>query len=492
MFRPTTTRHMPNHTRVRYSVRLAILLLLLAIGAVAVTHAAERPRLLVTNALILTMAANDEEPFTGYLVVDGAGTIASVGRGAAPADVGAKQTIDAQGMFLIPGFISGHSHLAASVRRGRLPDKELDGLIDNPVPFFSGRFYEKGDLYSFALHGSLDYLRNGITSAFEYPIRSREMTNEALYKEMLQAELASGLRVVYGYNVPDLPLQQARAAFLDFKEFAEKEATKNPRLLKLALAKTGHLGRWGKDFFPNEVAIAKEFGLDLQLHFLESNFYQRQNRADFKMMQEAGALQVGLIYGHFIHHSEEILQKSVAAGARMIWNPLSNGRLASGLADVPKYLKAGMTVGMGLDGQSTADLSDPFENMRMGLYSQRMKYNNASILLPQDMLRLHTLGTAQAVGVADKVGSLEAGKLADFLLVDTTYPDTGPVYDPYATLVFVCSSSNVDTVFVGGEAVVKRQQPLKFDAIKIAAEVKARVAAIQRRGEQKAVPVASR
>ena len=127
------------------------------------------------------------------------------------------------------------------------------------------------------------------------------MTDEDLYKEMLQAELASGMRIVYGYNVPDLPLEQARAAFVDFKAFAEREAARNPRLLKLALAKTGHIGRWGKDFFPNEVAIAKEFDLDLQLHFLESNFYQRQNRADFKMMEEVGALDVGLIYGHFIH-----------------------------------------------------------------------------------------------------------------------------------------------------------------------------------------------
>ena len=85
---------------------------------------------------------------------------------------------------------------------------------------------------------------------------------------------------------------------------------------------------------------------------------------------------------------------------------------------------------MGLDGQSTADLADPFENMRMGLYSQRMKYNNASILLPQDMLRLHTLGTAQAIGVADKVGSLEVGKFADFLLVDTDPTGHGPGVRP--------------------------------------------------------------
>lgn len=471
-------------------VRLGVLAAVLG-GALPLLLAAEPARLLVTNALVLTLADNDKEPFTGYMLVDADGRIAALGRGAPPAGTTAARTLDAQGQIVMPGFLSGHSHLAASVRRGRLPDKELDGLIDNPVPFFKSEYFGPGDLYAFALHGSLDYLRNGITTAFEYPIRARYM-GEELYREMFAAEIASGMRLVYGYNVPDLPPAEARQAFLDFKAYADRTAAGNPRYLKLALAKTGHIGRWGHDFFPTEVAIAKEFGLDLQVHFLESRVYQMQNRADFKMMEEAGALQIGIIYGHFIHHSEEILLKSVAAGARMIWNPLSNGRLASGLADVPKYLKAGMTVGMGLDGQSTADLADPFENMRMGLYSLRMKYRSASILLPQDMLRLHTLGTARAIGVADQVGSLEVGKFADFLLVDPTQPDTGPVYDPYATLVFVCNNANVDTVFVGGEAVVKRGQPLKFDAAAVARDAKARVAAMKLRSEKPVAVVTQR
>jgi 5-methylthioadenosine/S-adenosylhomocysteine deaminase len=468
-----------------FSLRIAATLL--GGGSTFVSlHAADAPRLLVTNALVVTLADGDDKPFTGYLLVGSDGRIAAVGAGAAPAGAAAAQTIDGTGMIVMPGFISGHSHLGSSVRRGRLPDKELDGLIENPVPFFAAQYVGPGDLHAFALHGSLDYLRNGITTAFEYPIRNRYL-GEEFYKEMFQAEISSGMRIVYGYNVPDLPLPAARQAFIDFKAFAEKTAAGNPRYLKLALAKTGHLGRWGHDFFPTEVAIAKEFGLDLQLHFLESALLQMQNRADFKMMEEVGALKVGLIYGHFIHPSEEILLKSVAAGARMIWNPLSNGRLASGLANIPRYLKAGMTVGMGLDGQGTSDLADPFENMRMGLYSLRMKTNNASILLPLDMLRLHTLGTARAIGVADKVGSLEVGKFADFLLVDPTQPDTGPIYDPFATLVFVCASSNVDTVFVGGEPVVKRGQPLKFDAAAVARDVKARVAAMKQRSEAKSL-----
>jgi len=454
--------------------------LCLAAGSAMVSSMTAAARLLVVNGQFATLSEAHPEPFVGHMLVAEDGTIAAISPGSPPPGMNAVETLDATGMIIMPGFLSGHSHIAASVRRGRLPGMELDGLIDNPVPFFRAELYEEGDLHAFALHGALDYLRHGITTYFEYPIRPRFL-NDELYREMFAAELRAGARFVYGYNVPDLPPAEARQAFVEFKAYTEQLAAGDPRFLKLALAKTGHIGRWGHDFFATEVAIAKEFGLDLQLHFLESNRYQMQNRADFAMMEQVGALEVGLIYGHFIHHSQQILDKSVAAGARMIWNPLSNGRLASGLADIPKYLEAGMVVGMGLDGQSTSDLADPFENMRMGLYSIRMEYNDASILLPLDMLRLHTVGTARAIGVADRVGTLEPGKFADFLVVDTMHPDTGPVHDVYATLVFACSTANIDFVYVGGEPVVRRLQPLKFDAAAVARDVRERVAAMKKR-----------
>ena len=84
------------------------------------------------------------------------------------------------------------------------------------------------------------------------------------------------------------------------------------------------------------------------------------------------------------------------------------------LPDIPKYLASGIKVGMGVDGQASADLPDPFENMRVGLYFVRAKYEDASIMQPIDVLRLHTLGSAEVMGIADKVGTLEAGKFADF------------------------------------------------------------------------------
>jgi 5-methylthioadenosine/S-adenosylhomocysteine deaminase len=143
---------------------------------------------------------------------------------------------------------------------------------------------------------------------------------------------------------------------------------------------------------------------------------------------------------------------------------------------------------MGIDGQASADISDPFENMRMGLYGIRMKYQDASIMQPIDVLKLHTIGTAEVLGVEDEVGTLTPGKYADFLVIDPAEMDTGPVSDVYATLVFACKISNLERVYVGGSLVTERGRLIDHDYAGIAAQVQDRVGAINTRLTAVAAP----
>jgi 5-methylthioadenosine/S-adenosylhomocysteine deaminase len=115
------------------------------------------------------------------------------------------------------------------------------------------------------------------------------------------------------------------------------------------------------------------------------------------------------------------------------------------------------------------------------MYGLRMKYQDASVMMPIDVLKLHTIGTAKVLGVADQVGTLLPGKYADFLVVDPANIDTGPVTDLYATLVFACKISNLERVYVGGDFVVERGQPLAHDMGRISAEVRTRVEGIKAR-----------
>jgi cytosine/adenosine deaminase-related metal-dependent hydrolase len=225
-----------------------------------------------------------------------------------------------------------------------------------------------------------------------------------------------------------------------------------------------------------EKAMMDKFHLGNQSHFLEPPGNVQEDQAKFKWYVDSGLLgRNGLYFGHFIHTNDAILEATAKAGGGMSWNPLSNGRLASGVADIPKYLKMGVRVGMGVDGEASADLADPFENMRTGLYAIRDKYEDATIMSPYQVLYLHTMGSADVMGVKNKLGSLETGKFADFLVIDPTR--FGTVFDPYASLVLVTAERDMERVYVGGVLKVDHGRLLGQDMGQVQMETNARSAA---------------
>jgi len=441
---------------------LSIIALILTDGSCALGSGHS---LLVKNGLLVTLAEGTEESFVGFLLVDSEGRIARIGAGEPNPGIEADSTVDAAGKIVMPGFLSGHSHPWQSAWRGLKPDGELWPWMTS-LHFTYTRYMGQGDWYAFALHGDLDHLRHGITTWIDYS--QRFGASEDIYLEQFQADIDSGGHFVFSYVMDRNTIRDAGLASVN--AFVERKAgtSGSERCLRVNLNSMGI--HFDKEILKIEVAVAHEKEWEMHFHFLETpsadGGYGR-----FSWFEETGALKEKLIFAHFIHTNDEILQKSAAAGAAMIWNPLSNGRLASGLPDIPHYLEMGIKVGMGVDGQASADIADPFENMRMGLYALRMKHRSAKGLQPIDILRLHTIRTAEILGVASQVGNLAVGKYADFLIIDPQKPDTGPINDPVATLVFSCSANNIEAVYVAGKAKVLGSDVLGHDARALAAEV---------------------
>jgi cytosine/adenosine deaminase-related metal-dependent hydrolase len=444
-------------------------------------------KLVVKNAFILTMAANQKEPIQGYLVIGDDGRLITVAAGDPPSNLQTKESLDAGGHWVIPGFISAHSHLWQSAFRGLGSDQTLLGWIDalyKPAVKASPE-----DMYWFTLDGCLDHLQHGITAAynFNYEARTRApnaTTADEYDKDGFRAEMDSGIRFVHSMSPgratapevqPSYGYEQAR---LPMKAFLDWTATqpKSPNFLSVMI--TG-LTAFNTTYQQTvmEKQLGDEFHLGNETHYLEPPETQYEQQSKFRWFMDSGLLSKNLIFGHFIHTNRFILEESAKAGASMSWNPLSNGRLASGVADIPAYLKAGIRVGMGVDGEASADLADPFENMRTGLYAVRDKYENATVMSPYDVLRLHTMGSADVMGVADRLGSLEKGKYADFLVIDPTRFRT--IFDPYASLVFVAGERDLERVYVGGDLLVQNGALVKQDMVKERAEVSKRVAALR-------------
>jgi cytosine/adenosine deaminase-related metal-dependent hydrolase len=449
-------------------------------------------KLLVKNALIIT-GKPGEEHFLGYLSVGTDGKIASIGPGDPPEGMAVASVLDVQGRFVAPGFVSAHSHLFQSPLRGLGSDRTLYGWLESIRELI--RHATPDDLYWFCRHGAADFLRNGITTAYDFTysgelgggqrsvgIGEKPLVappdQEPYEQAQIRAKLDSGIRFVNSLSIVPLGTEaEIHARFSRILAYA-REFSGNPHFLKMAISGWVQLSP-GIEAAHREVRFMREFGLINQAHFLESPERVPEQQAKFAWYREAGALGPDFIFGHYIHTTPGIVAATAAAGAHMCWQPLANGRIGSGVADIPAYRKAGIKVGIGLDDQSCADVSDPFENLRTGLYAVRDRYQDASVLSVRDMLYLHTMGGAEILGIADLVGSLEPGKFADFLVVDPRRPDTGPVHDPVATYVLACGLRNLEQVYVGGECVADGCTLVRQDEAAIRHQIDARMARLQ-------------
>jgi 5-methylthioadenosine/S-adenosylhomocysteine deaminase len=437
-----------------------------------------KAKLLVTNAYIFSMAYDQREPFHGYLVVANDGRLTTVAPGEPPSTLKAAATWNANGHWILPGFISAHSHLWQSAYRGLASSQTLTGWITELYGKQSSHATAE-DLYWFTLEGSLDHLRHGITAAYNFSLGGHTPDQSLAFNQQeFNAELASGIRFVHGWQPGHVAqtntVEQTRENLKAFLDWSAPQR-QNPRVLSVMI--NGMTSFVPRDDAPQEaaleVSLMREFHLGNQTHYLEPPETEDSEQALFPLFVHSGMLSDQLIFGHFIHTTPEILAATGSAHAAMSWNPLSNGRLASGTADIPAYLKAGIRVGMGVDGEASADLADPFENMRTGLYAIRDMYQSAYIMTPYDVLRLQTMGSADVLGVSDRLGSLETGKFADFLVVDPTH--FGVVFDPYATLVLAASEPDLERVYVGGQLQVERGTLLHQDLRHVEAEVNRRV-----------------
>ncbi|GGM81490.1 amidohydrolase family protein [Dactylosporangium sucinum] len=425
-------------------------------------------QLLVSSATLIVPSADGCAALPdGWLLVDSAGRIADLGTGATPRAEPSTARLDVAGAFVGPGFVSSHSHLFTSGSRGLGTDQTLYGWAE--AMYRTTRHCSPDDIYWCTLHGALDFLGAGVTTAYDF------CDTRLRFEPLQQGQRRTGSEL----RPPEYAFRQADAKadaglrFVNSVQLDEFVGTEQEVLDRL-----GDVVRYGQGADPRyylrtaisggvqwsadrgtavlEVAAMRRFNLLNQPHFLETREHLEQQREKFDWYEQAGALGPDLVFGHFVQATPEIVARAAAAGCAMSWQPTANGRLASGVADIPTVRAGGMRVGVGLDDQSCTDLADPWQNMRMGLYMLRAVTGSPTQLSPGQMLRMHTLGSAEVIGVEDVVGSLEVGKYADFVVVDPRSPDVGPVWDPIASYVLACGLRNLRDVYVGGELVSRQ------------------------------------
>lgn len=165
-----------------------------------------------------------------------------------------------------------------------------------------------------------------------------------------------------------------------------------------------------------------------------------------------------MVIAHGIHLSQHDQALLKQADAGVVYNPMANVKGATGIAPAWDMFRADMRVGLGTDGPMSSNQVDLWRTLSYAANMQRLKHSDRTIMIPEQVIEMATIGGAKALHMEDEIGSLEVGKKADIIIVETQSANMMPSYDPYATLVYQANPSNVDTTIVNGKVVMEQRQ----------------------------------
>ena len=433
--------------------------------------------LTITNALIIPM---NEEPssFNGYVRVrDGA--ITAISAGAPPQSAADEETIDAGGAVLMPGLVNAHTHLYQVLLRAVWEDLELMPWLKRI--YGCARVLTPEHFYTGSLLGCVEAIRSGVTTVCEHNFLNP--SPECAF-ETIRAMENSGLRAVFartimdtGEIVPDCTKEKPEQAF---------------RLIEAILAKHKNAGQLTFMTGPNTPPInttpdllrevrrfADANSIGISAHVAESKSVVEAVRRDHgkngvvEFLQQFGIPGKNSIFAHSVHVSSEEIGILKETGSSVSHNPVSNMMLGDGVAPVVEMLRQGVNVALGTDGAASNHSQDLFDTMKTASLLQKVHHQDAGVIKPYEVLKMATIGGAKALGLDSLCGTIEVGKRADLILVNIDTVHHQPVNDIFSQIVHCAKASDVHTVIIDGEIVMRDRQLLRLDDKKIVADAKA-------------------
>lgn len=420
----------------------------------------------VTNALLLASA--EAVPVASAVLQAEDGAITYVGSELqAPPCPPEAEVLDAAGMLLMPGLVNAHTHAAMTLFRGVADDMPLKPWLEEKIWPMEGRL-EPADVYWGTLLGIAEMLRAGVTcynDMYHY------------FAEGARAAVDAGIRAVLsGVLLGFLP--NAADLLTEAVEFCLDLAGSGPSRV------TPMLGPHAPYTCPDPllrkvVAAAGEHGLGVHIHLAETagevaDSLRGHGTTPVRHMADLGMLELQVAAAHCVHLTDDDVALAAQSGLGCCHCPSSNMKLASGFARVPDLLAAGAVVGLGTDGAASNNNLDMIEEARMAALIHKGYRADPTAVTARQAFDMATMGSARALGLADRVGSLEVGKRADCVLVNLSGAHVQPLHDIVSQLVYATQASDVHTVIVDGEVLLCDRRFVRLDEEKVIAEASAR------------------
>ena len=380
----------------------------------------------------------------------------------APAPKPGARLVDGTGKVALPGLINAHTHLAMTLFRGAADDLPLRAWLEEKIWPVEPRLTPE-DVYWASLLGIAEMLRAGVTT-FSDMYWHVESVADAVRESGIRACLSG---VVFG-TVPNSEAILTRA-IARVKAFVDEG---HPRIVPF-------FGPHAPYTVPAPmlrriVEAASELGVGINTHLSETSeevaqSLQAHGMTPIACMHQVGLFQVPTVAAHCVHPTEEEIGILAERGVGVAHCASSNLKLGSGIAPVPALLEAGIAVGLGTDGAGSNNTLDVMREMRLTALLHKAG-GDPTAVSAAEALRMATHGGAQALHLP-ALGTLEAGKLADIILLDFDKPHLTPAGRVVSNLAYAAYGSDVDTVIVHGEVLMEGRKLLTLDEERIRAKV---------------------
>lgn len=405
----------------------------------------------IINTTIITMNTQNDMFPTGYLRFE-EDIIQEVGSMEDFKMQQGESVIDGKGAILMPGMINTHTHLAMIPFRG-MQDDTPDRLRRFLLPA-EEKEMTKELVYAASKYAMAELLLSGVTTC---------MDMYYFEKEVARAANEMGLRAVLGETILDQTTCDAkdRNESLSYSEELLKEY-RNHALITPCVAPHSTI-TCSEDTLKKAYILSNKYEALYTLHLSEMDYelnYFRENyqKTPTEYLDSLGIVDERFVGAHCIRmtkHDIEIMKEKKAKVSHCIG---SNTKAAKGVAPIKEMIEAGITISLGTDGASSGNTLDLFTQFKLCANFHKTYNHDRSAFPAKEIISLGTIGGAKSLKMEQKVGSLEIGKQADFVLVETDSVNMFPLYDPYSALVYSANSKNVESVYIAGKCLVKEKK----------------------------------
>jgi len=428
----------------------------------------EHVDLVVAGGTVVTMDSAKRVIEDGAVAVRGDEIIAIGQRDEIAARYDSTRIIDAHGRIVMPGLINSHAHAAMSLFRGIADDLSLDDWLRKYI-FPAEARNVTPDFAAWGTRlGILEMLRGGITEyadMYYFEDDVARVTKEA------------GMRGVLGETIIDFPAPDNKtldAAFAYTQKYLDH--WKGDPLIVAAVAPHS-IYICSEKTLQDSAALARKNGAPILIHIAEAPFELEESRAKHGLTPVAYLGKIGLLGpdvlgAHCIWTNAADIATLAHYGAGCSHNPSSNMKTAAGVMPVIEMRDAGVAVGLATDGAASNNNQDLFEEMDLAAKLQKISHMDPRALPAQQVVEMATIDGARALHLEKQIGSLEAGKKADLIIVDVSAPHATPMYSVYSEIVFALKATDVRTAVIAGRVVMDERKMLTLNEEEILQKAK--------------------